>query len=136
MRTLRFLGLILGVGLLASACQSRKIDNTMVVDPDEPVRYAQDIQPILTTTCGGAGCHIDESVNGVELTNYQQVMSSIGEQYGAAIVEPGDPGASPLVDKVEPDPQFGTRMPLGRPPLTAQQVMLIRTWIEDGAKNN
>ena len=133
---LRPLGFVLAVCLIATACQSRKIDNTMVVDPGGPVSYAQDIQPIFTSSCGGAGCHIDESTNGVELTNYQQVINSVGVQYGDAIVVPGDPGASPLVDKVEPDPQFGSRMPLDRSPLTAQQVTLIRTWIEEGAENN
>jgi len=136
MRILRSIGLLLAVCLLASACQSRKIDNTMIVDPGGPVRFAQDIQPIFSSSCGGAGCHINEATNGVELTNYEQATSSIGVQYGGDIVVPGDPDASPLVDKIEPDPQFGRRMPLDRSPLTAQEIALIRTWIEDGARNN
>lgn len=136
MRVPHLLRLALVACLLLPACQSRKIDNTMIVDPGEPVRFAQDIQPIFTSSCGGAGCHIDQSINGVELSNYEQVMSSIGVQYGEEIVVPGNPDASPLVDKIEPNPRFGMRMPLNRAPLTAQQVALIRTWIEEGAENN
>ncbi len=133
---LRFLSLGLAICLTVSACQSRKIDNTMIVDPGAPVSYARDIQPLFSSSCGGAGCHINQSVNGVELTNYQQVMSSIGVQYGEAIVDPGDPDSSPLVDKIEPTPQFGTRMPQNRAPLSAQKITLIRTWIAEGAANN
>lgn len=136
MRILRFLSLLAAIGLAASGCQSRKIDNTMIVGPGEAVSFAQDIQPILSNSCGGAGCHINQSMNGVELTNYAQVMSSIGVQYGEDIVVPGDPDASPLVDKIESNPQFGVRMPPNRAPLTAQEITFIRTWIEEGAENN
>lgn len=136
MRMLRLLSLGLALCFLLSACQSRKIDNTMIVDPGGPVSYAQDIQPIFSSSCGGAGCHVNQSVNGVELTNYAQVMSSIGVQYGADIVVPGNPDASPLVDKIESDPQFGVRMPQNRAPLSAQEISLIRTWIAEGAANN
>lgn len=108
----------------------------MVVGPDGPVSFAQDVQPIFTSSCGGAGCHIDEAMSGVELSNYQQVMSSIGVQYGEEIVIPGDADASPLVDKIEANPQFGERMPLNRPPLSGDEVALIRAWIDDGAEDN
>ena len=126
---------VVAVCLLFAACQSEKVDNTMV-GPDEPVSFAQDVQPILSSSCGGAGCHIDESTNGVELSNYEQVMNSIGVQYGEAIVEPGDADASPLVDKIEANPQFGARMPAGRAPLSGDEIARIRTWIDDGAENN
>ena len=136
MRARLFIGLVFVVALALSACQSKKIDNTMVVDPGGPVSFAQDIQPIFSSSCGGAGCHINQQTNGVELTNYAQVMNSIGVQYGAAIVDPGAPDGSPLVDKVEANPEFGVRMPQNRAPLSAQQVSLIRTWIEEGAEDN
>jgi hypothetical protein len=36
--------------VLFSACQNRKIDNTMMVDPEEPVSFSEDVQPILTAS--------------------------------------------------------------------------------------
>ena len=48
-------------------------------------------------------------------------------------VEPGDPDNSYLVQKIEGTAAVGGRMPLGRAPLTAAQIALIRQWISEGA---
>ncbi len=49
-------------------------------------------------------------------------------------VEPFDVLASFLLTKVEgPSAGQGSRMPLGADPLSADQIDLIRGWIEDGA---
>lgn len=131
-----FRGLLGLTVLLLAACQSEKIDNSMVVDPVDEVSFSLDIQPILTRSCGGFGCHVGERTNGVELTNYAQIMTSQGLQYGGLIVIPGNGAESPLVDKLGPNPQFPSRMPLGSAPLNATEVALIRTWIDEGAQDN
>ncbi|MFT5145007.1 MAG: outer membrane scaffolding protein for murein synthesis (MipA/OmpV family) [Rhodothermales bacterium] len=130
------LALALSVAALFSACQSNKIDNSVIVEPDVGVSYAASVQPIFSSGCGGVGCHVGETTNGVNLSNHAQVMSSSGLQYGGSIVVVGDGANSPLVDKIGPSPTHGSRMPLGLAALSASDVALIRTWIDEGATNN
>lgn len=129
---LLFILLPVVVLLLVSSCS----DETAPTGPVEDVSYNSAIQPIFNDTCGGAGCHVGASQSGVNLSSYNQVMNSVGQQYGREIVEPGQPDESPLVDKIEPDPEFGDRMPFGRSPLSDRQIEEIRTWIEEGALDN
>jgi len=100
------------------------------------VSFADDILPIFLNTCGGVGCHVNDSVNGVELTNYQATLNSTAETYNKDLVIPGDVAGSPLVDKILANPQFGIRMPDGGPPLSTTQIQTISTWVEEGALNN
>lgn len=137
--------LLLVCTLLILGCGDQAVDpnNDDSDDPppdEEPptdVSYAEDIEPIFHDSCAGAGCHIDEETNGVELTTYDDVMSSEGDQYGEAIVDPGNPDGSPLVDKISSDdPEFGDRMPADGEYLSDQEINLIRDWIDEGAEDN
>ncbi|MFN1833836.1 hypothetical protein AB2B38_001135 [Balneola sp. MJW-20] len=122
---------------LLSSCitnfEELSVDDTQI--PDE-VSYSRDIQPIFNSTCGGGGCHVNNTAFGVNLTDYDRTMNSRGNQYGTEVVIIGDAEASPLIDKVEPNPDFGSRMPLGANPLSPTQIQLIRDWIDQGAKDN
>lgn len=100
------------------------------------VSYAEDIQPIFDNSCDGAGCHIDREESGVELTTYDDVINSEGEQYGERIVDSGNPKGSPLVDKITPNPAEGDRMPPNSDPLSDEEIDLIRGWIAEGAEDN
>ena len=126
---------ILLTALLLSACQSKVIDNSAIVEV-EMVSFANDVLPIFLNTCGGVGCHVNESVNGVDLTNYQTTINSTAETYNKALVIPGDVAGSPLVEKIRANPSFGVRMPDGAPPLSNTQIETISTWVEEGAQNN
>lgn len=119
---------------LLAGCQSRQIDQTMLTAPEEAVSFARDVLPIFTASC--VGCHVGERTSGVALGSYEQVTTSVGEQYGERVVATGDAGASPLIDKIGPSPRFGERMPLGRGALAQDQIAVIRTWIDDGALDN
>lgn len=130
---------LIAVAILTTSwlgCQSRTIDNSSVVGPERSVSFLEDVQPIFDSSCAGSGCHIPASSSGVRLSSYEAVMSSRGAQYGRPIVSPGDPAESPLVDKLFPNPEFGSRMPLNRAVLTSRQITLISTWIEEGARDN
>lgn len=94
------------------------------------------VQSILSGSCGGSGCHIGETTSGVRLDSYTNVIESEGIQYGEKVVQPNDAAGSPLVDKIEEDPQFGVRMPRGRSPLPQADIDLIKMWINQGAMNN
>ena len=107
-----------------------------MVGPVEDISFADQVQVIFNQSCGGAGCHVSSSQSGVNLSTYDDVMNSVGEQYNREIVDPGNPDESPLVDKIEPAPEHGQRMPFDRDPLSEQQIRVIRTWIEEGALDN
>ena len=59
------------------------------------------------------------------------------EQPNVKRVLPGDAASSYLFQKVTGAPSIsGGRMPLGREPLSASDIELIRQWINAGAPNN
>lgn len=124
--------------LLVAACDT----NVVEPDPDDgnngtaDVSFASEVLPILTSNCGGSGCHAPGTQSGVGLSSYLAVTTSVGTQYGTRIVVPGNAAASPLIEKISGPLQFGARMPLGRPTLSSAQVTTIRNWINEGAKNN
>lgn len=90
-----------------------------------------DVEPIFSSRCGG--CHTTSTTAGVNVSSHNNIISSIGAQYGAAIVIPGNSAASPLYDKISnPSPAHGSQMPLGLP-LAAAEITLIGQWIDDGA---
>jgi hypothetical protein len=89
-------------------------------------------------------CHnaIGGRFNGLDLSptvaygNLVNVASA--RKPGAVRVIPGDPENSYLVHKLEGRPGItGLRMPLNGPPyLTDGQILVIRRWIELGARND
>lgn len=105
--------------------------------PDEPISYANQIQPIFNSNCGGGFCHTNgDNVNRVNLDTYQNTISSEGSRYERLIVVPGNADNSPLVDKLGSNPEFGSRMPLGRSPLSNSDTGKIIAWINQGAQDN
>ena len=92
------------------------------------VDYATQIQPIFNANC--TSCH--GSSGGVNLSSFEALMGSTGNFYGSSLVVAGDPDASGLVDKIEPNPQNGSRMPQGGS-LQQSEIDLIRQWITEGA---
>lgn len=131
-RSICLLVTTLALGL--ASCKNDTLSE--ITGPVEDVSFMADIQPIFNGTCGGAGCHLESSQSGVNLSSYNQLMNSIGQQYQREIVQPGEPDESPLVDKISPNPQHGQRMPFAREPLNDRQIQEIRVWIEEGAMNN
>lgn len=106
--------------------------------PDREPTFSN-VSQILNGSCGGSSCHLAEPFeSGVNLTSYDNVMNSVGEQYGTEIVDPGDgsQGASPMVDKINPNPDHGDRMPLEGGNLSQDDIDLIVEWINDGAQDN
>ena len=99
--------------------------------PCDPSRvyFQQQVLPILLSNCAMSGCHDNASrQDGVILTSYSSVMSTAG-------VRPGRPGNSELYEVIiETDPD--DRMPRPpRSPLSSDQKLLIRKWIEQGAQD-
>lgn len=134
----RFTAAIVQVSVVVSlvmglvACQNNVIGPSE--SPPQAVSFSADVGPLFAVHC--AGCHVGGITSGVSLETHADVRSSIGAQYGELVVRPGDAAGSPLVDKIEPSPRFGARMPRGNPPLSSNQIAQVRAWIDAGALDN
>ncbi len=112
-----------------------------------PVSFANDIQPIFSSSCAFSGCH-GANANptgkpmvlspGQAFSNIVNVESF--ERPGMDRIEPSDPDNSYLIHKIQGTQASvngsGSRMPLGAPPLPQATIDLIRQWVTDGAPNN
>jgi mono/diheme cytochrome c family protein len=130
--------LVFSTSILLTNCVNNVEDlrTTDDIDPED-VSYSDDIQQIFTTSCGSnSGCHINSTTNGVNLSSYTATLNSVGSQYDSQIVVPGNPDDSPLVDKIEANPDIGSRMPTIGSNLTPTEIKQIRAWITGGAQDN
>jgi hypothetical protein len=104
--------------------------------PDQAVAWKDLYEMVLAPSCAQAGCH-DATTAAGKLT-FKDVCQARKAVLGSGLcgkilVEPGDPDASFLVEKLESaTPSCGSSMPptgrLAQPTLDA-----IRSWISDGA---
>ena len=106
------------------------------------VSFKNDISPIIKKNC--LPCHAADSFNPSELSldSYDDLMS--GGKHGSPVV-PGKSKESIIIKKLGSAPPFGDRMPLdpkkkkGEPStkhLSDDEIKLIATWIDQGAKKN
>ena len=99
------------------------------------ISFKAEVQPILKQYClechsvGGTG--YDKS--GLLMSNYESLMK--GTRFGA-IIKPGDSLTSVLIMLVEGRADPSIKMPHGRAPLTKEKISVLRTWVEQGARNN
>lgn len=113
-------------------------------DGAAPESFATIYTAILAPSC--TGCHgaghrsgLDLSTEAAAYASLYDVAAATGASNsdceGSALkrVEPGDAEASLLVQKVEPDPPCGQRMPRGGASLSEEQIARIRSWVEGGA---
>jgi len=114
-------------------------------DTPTPGLFPQ-VQEIFNSTCVDMFCHDTQFRSGnlvlVEGQSYAQLINVVPDNAaardaGLLRVEPGVVDNSFLVVKIEgPPPVMGFRMPFGKPPLSDQQIELIRRWIAEGAAPN
>jgi len=90
--------------------------------------------PVCTGCHAGAaaplGLRLDEASSYALLVNAASV-----EVPALRRVQPGNPDASYLIQKLEGTAARGARMPLNSPPLPAATIAVIRQWIANGAPN-
>ena len=104
------------------------------------VSYFNEVLPLWDTAgCTSASCHGGPfPSSGYDMRSYDASFGPGVEAKSvhACEIVPGNPATSFLLDKFQPTPQIGARMPSNRPALTAAEVELIRTWILEGAQND
>jgi hypothetical protein len=94
------------------------------------ISFQQRVKPIFQSY-GCNGCH--GGSGGLFVQTVAQLLQ--GGNHGPAIV-PGKADSSNLIKKLSPAPPFGDRMPQGGPYAPDSTIQIIRTWINEGAKNN
>lgn len=96
---------------------------------DDLVSYNRDIRPIVNNKC--ISCHGGVKQSGGFSLLFESEAKMATESGKPAIV-PGDAGASEMVKRLSHhDPEM--RMPLGKEPLSDQEIELIKKWINQGA---
>lgn len=92
------------------------------------VEFASEVLPILNENC--LACHgLDAPQAGLSLHRLEDMVK--GGAHGPAVI-PGASGDSLLIQRVAGI--GGPRMPMGKPPLSAEKVGVLRAWIDQGAK--
>ncbi len=94
------------------------------------IDFAQDIKPILTRSC--LSCHNAEKHRGGLQLDTRQAALRGGDS--GVVLKPGDPSASRLLLLVAGMVKDEIMPPEGKPTLSAQEVGLLRAWIEQGIK--
>ena len=106
------------------------IEEPVVVE-EPKVSYQDDIQPILAERCAVPGCHVAGHFTGLDLSQYDGFKK--GGNGGLSFVA-GDGEGSLAVKRI--DGTTPPQMPLGAPPLNADEVQLFIDWINEGGENN
>jgi hypothetical protein len=128
---------LIGTFSLSLAAFAADVDTSKLPPPSDQknVTYAKDIKPILDKSC--IKCHGEQKPKArLQLTSLESALK--GSENGK-VIEPGNSAKSRLVHSVG---QLGHQdywMPpphnkANIPPLTKEQIGLIRAWIDQGAK--
>jgi mono/diheme cytochrome c family protein len=99
------------------------------------VSYAADMKPIFDKSC--VSCHGPEKSKAKLRLDSLAAALKGGED--GKVIEPGDSAGSVLIHNVahlgDPDDYMPPpKNKAGIPPLTTEQIALIRAWIDQGAK--
>ena len=122
---------------LAGTCSDADTDPTMVVS------FRSEIRPLLARSKAGCSCHLPSSsgpgpgirLGGFDLSSLSSLRAG-GFNSGSGIVVAAQPCDSVMYQKVYEAPPFGSRMPLGGPYWSDQELALLHDWIAEGAGDN
>lgn len=103
------------------------IDNTR--PPTSNLSFGKDIFPIFQVKC--VRCHnATDPDGGLDLTSYGAATANLN------VIFPGEPELSSLVWAIEARSGVEAMPPIGYPTLKSFHIDAIKTWIDEGAKNN
>jgi hypothetical protein len=96
---------------------------------------------IFNNSCAFSGCHAGGSpAAGMNLSSGQSFSNLVNrpssQNASLTRVIPFDANGSLIVQKLEGTAPVGSRMPLGRAPLSNSEIQTVREWIDAGAENN
>jgi hypothetical protein len=116
------------------AGQCKNVDT----DPETEVSFTDEVLPMLQMRCGchdpkGGGSAIDTT--SFAIGSRREVLRG-GAKSSDKIVVANDACGSILVQKCSDAPPFGSRMPIGGPYYTSEELSVVRDWIIEGAHDN
>jgi len=132
------IGLVGCFALICAAADKKGAVDTSKLPPAssrKDVTFAADIKPIFDKSC--TSCHGAEKAKGKLRLDSLAATLKGGED--GKVVEPGHGAESVLVHNIahlgDPDDYMPPpKNKAGIPPLTPEQIGLIRAWIDQGAK--
>jgi hypothetical protein len=129
----------LTICIVLAACGGDDPQPVSRIDPT----FASIQAEVFTPTCAVSGCHdVSQREAGLCLAASDSYGDLVGVEpttnsarmAGKLRIDPGNPENSFLLDKLRgPDFNEGHRMPYNGPYLSAEDIAVIETWIEDGA---
>lgn len=125
----RSLCILIAAALAVGGCVYDEHDDNDGLDDNalEDVSLSEDVQPIFTDNCVGAGCHGEGEVPPALTEGL-----TYDELWEMEMVEPGDPQGSVLYERMT---SASRPMPPGGV-LPDNQLAVVRAWIEQGAEDN
>jgi hypothetical protein len=99
---------------------------TTCANAQSPDTFTREIRPLLEKNC--LPCHSAESRTSGFAVNSVEALLAGGARHGAAIA-PGHPEQSVLIRALRGETT--PRMPMGRPPLSAEETEKIAAWIRE-----
>lgn len=97
--------------------------------PSSNVSFADHVYPVFQVKC--IYCHnATDPDGGLDLTSYASTTADLN------VVFPGEAGLSSLYWAISGTSGVEPMPPIGYPVLTQNQIDGIKTWINEGAKNN
>ena len=116
-------GVLLATTVFLAACGQKEIS------------FKAEVQPIIAQYC--LECHGDggkgTQASGLLMTSHDSLMK--GTRFGS-IIKPGDSLSSVLIMLVEGRANPAIKMPHSKEPLPKEKIMVLKRWVEQGAKNN
>lgn len=113
--------LLLALGLLASASLA------------DDYQFNRDVRPILSDNC--FQCHGPDRATREADLRLDDEASALADRDGAPVIVPGDSEASELIARITAeDPDVRMPPPDSGKQLTANQIKILRGWVDQGAK--
>ena len=119
---------VLGFAAATSCSDEGVTPGDDIVFPESDVSYMVSVQPFFNVRCATHSCHSNETMAGnLSLTSYLNLTARPG------IVIPFDSDASLLMQKIDGRLPHPPEVPII---INSNQLNGIRTWIDEGAKDN
>ena len=111
------------IGLESSCFAQQRSD-------DKPIDFIRQVQPVLAKRC--FACHgPDEAEGGLRFSD--QASAMVEAESGVHAIVAGDVEASELIARISTDDEH-ERMPPEGDPLSAPEISVLTSWIQQGAK--
>lgn len=117
--------------------ESTSLPTTNTSDENKIIFTLEDIQerifsPICSSCHGGVNPAAGQDLSSIEQTIANLININSSNPLFKRVL-PGEPQSSYLYLKITGDPQAGSRMPLGQPSLSDENINAIKEWIQQGA---